>query len=187
MRSTEESWDELRDEAETDLRRGEVPFLENKSEAVKTGEDEGIAEATEEREESDNRLGQEEEVRPPHERQDAPPAEALEEGTSDLVRTVDVRIPARLASTLSFLVEQDRSTCLGNGEEVDGLDDSAEHQLSVEHPVPASVFRDEAANNGSNHGAGAGREDDVEHGKLLGLRTEHVGDHAKGDTATSRR
>jgi len=178
---------DLRDEAEADLRRGEVPLSKNKSEAVKAGEDEGIAEATEQGEESDDRLSKEEEVRPPHERQDVLHVEALEEGTSNLVRAIDVGVFAGLASALGFLVEEDRGTGLGNGEEVDSLDNSTEDELGVEDPAPVEVLCDEAANNRSNNGTGTGREDDVEHGELLVLGTEHVGDHAKGDTATSGR
>lgn len=169
------------------MRRGEVPLAQDKSEAVETSEDKGVAEAAEQGEEGNDGLSDEEEVRPPHERQDVLHVEALEEATPDLVRTVDVRIFARLAPALGFLVEKHRGTGLRDGEEVDSLDDTAEDELSVEDPAPVEVLRDEAANNRSHNGAGAGREDDIEHGELLVLGAEHIGDHAKGDTATSGR
>ena len=83
-----------------------MPLLQDKSEAVKTGEDKGIAEAAEQGEESDDRLSQEEEVGSPHEPQDVLHVEALEEATPDLIRAIDVGILARLASALGFLVEE---------------------------------------------------------------------------------
>lgn len=113
--------------------------------------------------------------------------QTLEEATPDLVRAIDIGVLAGLAPALGFLVKEDRSAGLRNDEEVDSLDDTAEDKLSVEDPAPVEVLRDEAADNRSNNGTGAGREDDVEHGELLVLGAEHVGDHAKGDAATSRR
>ena len=164
-----------------------MPLLQDKSEAVKTGEDKGIAEATKQGEESDDRLSQKEEVGPPHEPQDVLHVEALEEAAPDLVRAIDVGIFAGLAPALGFLVEEHRGTSLRNGEEMDSLDDTTEDELSVEDPAPVEVLRDEAANDGSDHGTGAGREDNVEHGELLVLGSEHISDHAKGDTATRGR
>ena len=70
---------------------------------------------------------------------------------------------------------------------MNSLDNTTEDELSVEDPAPVEVLRDEATNNGSHNGAGAGREDDVEHGELLVLGAEHIGDHTKGDTAASGR
>jgi hypothetical protein len=178
---------DLRDKAEADLRRGELPLLQNESKAVEAGEDKGVAEATEQGEETDDRLSDKEEVRPPHELQYVLHVKALEEGAPDLVRAIDVWVLARLAPALGFLVKEDRGAGLRNGEEVDSLDNAAEDELGVEDPTPVKVLRDEAANNRGNNGTGAGREDDVEHGELLVLRAEHIGNHAKGDTATSRR
>jgi hypothetical protein len=177
----------LRDEAETNLRGGEVPLSEDEGEAVEAGEDESVAEATEQGQESDDRLGQEEEVRPPHELQDVLGIEALEEAPPDLVGTVDVGIFAGLASALSLMIEKNGGASLWDREEVDDLDDSAEDELSVEDPAPVEVLRDEATDDRGDNGTGAGGEDDVEHGELLVLGTEHVGDHAKSDTAASRR
>ena len=68
----------LREEGEADLRRGEVPLSENKGEAVESGEDEGVAETAEQREEGDDGLGQEELVRSPHELENVLGVEALE-------------------------------------------------------------------------------------------------------------
>jgi hypothetical protein len=179
--------DDLRDEGEADLRRGEVPLSKNKAEAVETGEDESVAEATEQGEEGNNGLGQEELVRSPHELENVLGVEALEEAAPDLVGAVDVDILTRLAAAGGLVVEEDSFTSLWDGEEVDGLDDKTEDELSVEDPAPVAVLGDEAADDGRNNGTGAGREDDVEHGELLVLGTEHVCDHAKGDTAASRR
>jgi hypothetical protein len=179
--------DDLRDEGEADLRRGEVPLSKNKAEAVETGEDESVAEATEQGEEGNNGLGQEELVRSPHELENVLGVEALEEAAPDLVGAVDVDILTRLAAAGGLVVEEDSFTSLWDGEEVDGLDDKTEDELSVEDPAPVAVLGDEAADDGRNNGTCTGREDDVEHGELLVLGTEHVCDHAKGDTAASRR
>lgn len=176
-----------RQEGKADLRRAELPLCENKAEAVETGEDEGIAEAAEQGEEANNGLGQEEQVGSPHELEDVLGVEAFEEAALDLVGAIDVRVLTSLAAAGGFVVEEDRGTSLRDGEEVDGLDDSTEDELSVEDPAPVEVLGDEAADNGAHNGATAGGEDDVEHGELLVLGTEHVGDHAKGDTAAGRR
>ena len=177
----------LREEGEADLRRGEVPLSENKGEAVESGEDEGVAETAEQREEGDNGLGQEELVRSPHELENVLGVEALEEAAPDLVGAVDVDVLTRLAAAGGFVIEEDGGTSLWDCEEVDSLDDDTEDELSVEDPAPVEVLGDEAADDWSNNGTAAGGEDDIEHGELLVLGTEHVGDHAKGDTAASRR
>jgi len=179
--------DDLRDEGEADLRRGEVPPSKNKGEAVETGEDEGIAESAEQGEEGNDGLGQEELVRSPHELENVLGVEALEEAAPDLVGTIDVQVLTRLAAASGFMIEKDGGTSLGDDEEVDNLDDDTEDELSVEDPAPVEVLGDEATDNGSSNGTGAGGEDDVEHGELLVLGTEHVCDHAQGDTAASRR
>jgi hypothetical protein len=179
--------DNLRCEGEADLGRGEVPLSENKGEAVETGEDEGVAGTAEQREEGDNGLGQEELVRSPHELENILGVEALEEAAPDLVGAVDVQVLTRLAAAGGFMVEEDRGTSLWDEEEVDSLDDNTKDELGVEDPAPVEVLGDEAADNRGNNGTAAGGEDDVEHGELLVLGTEHVCDHAKGDTAASRR
>lgn len=165
------------------MRRGEVPLAQDERKAVKSGEDESVAEATEQRQESDDGLSQQKLIGSPHQSQDVFAVETLPEVAPDLSRAIDVRLLAGLAAALGFAVEEDSGASFRDDDQMGELNDSTEDKLGVEDPAPVGILRHEATDDWCDDGAGAGGEDNIEHGELLILGAEHVGDHAKCNTA----
>ena len=95
-----------------------------------------------------------------------------------LGRTVDMRILAGFSHLSSNLVHHYGRSGLRHEREVENLDKDAEDELDPDVPSPGQEGLYKPSDNGSNDGAGDGREDNIRHGILLGVGLPHVGNHA---------
>lgn len=158
-------------------------LLVDDGETLEEGEDQSVGETGQERHGQHNGLADE------HvEGTDPNLAGFMERDTRlfQLVGAVDVRILASLATSLGFLVHDDGGTTFGH-EEHDELDNSSEHELDPEEPVPIEEASDRTTDNTTDTGTNAGGQDDERERKLLRIGFVQVGNQTKSDTTTGGR
>lgn len=125
-------------ESKTDLDGIKVPLLVHESEGLDEHEDEGIGETRQERQDQDDGLS-EEHLEGSHPcLEDLLDREALAEGDK-LIGTPDVEAGVLLAPALRNAVHHDSGASLGNGEEVDELNDATEDELHPNSPPVARI------------------------------------------------
>lgn len=159
------------------------PLLVDDGEALEEGEDQSVGETGQERHGQDNGLADE------HvERTDPNLASFMKRDTRlfQLVGAIDVGVLASLATSLGFLVHDDSGTAFGH-EEHDELNNSSEHELDPEEPVPIEEAPNWTTDNTTNTCTNAGRQDDKRERKLLRVGFVQVGNQTKSDTTTSGR
>lgn len=119
-------------ESPRDSEYPEVPLLVHRLETLKESEDQGVGETRQQGQTQDNGLGEQHD---PWAHPDSLQFLGRDTRLLQLVRSVDVRILARLASALGFLVENDGRTGFGH-EEMNRLSATVEDKLNPEVPTP---------------------------------------------------
>lgn len=176
--------DSDRDEGQADVVVVEIPLCVDETEGLDLHEDESVCETGQERQNQDDGLGEEHGERANPCVDELAPGEALTEGL-DLVGAPDVL--AVLSPLLGDVVNHDGGAGLGDGDQVQDLDEAAEDKLNPDAPSPGQKLLDKAADDGSQDGTTDGGEDDVGDGVLLVIRVKHISDHAEGHAATGGR